>query len=131
MPLLRRRFSAIIAFGLLLGAGGCSSTENYPLGDLSVEVLNQNNVGIQGVLLDLYKVEGGTSIYWRATTTGSNGIGVFGERDGGVIEGEYFVRVIFPTLYQLAPGETNDRPVTLREGDDIVVTFRAERRPVG
>jgi hypothetical protein len=130
MPLFRRRLVSLAGLGLLLGAVGCDLTETYPLGNLSVQVLDQNNAGVRSVLLDLYKVEDGGSIYWRASSTGTNGIGVFGERDGGVIEGEYFIRVIFTTQHQLAPGETNDRPVTVEEGDDIVVTFRAVPKPI-
>lgn len=119
-----RRFQSLLAFGLLLGSVGCSLTENYPLGNLSVRVLDANNAGVQGALLDLYKIENGFPIHWRATSSSTDGTAVFGESDGGVIEGQYFVRVRFTTAHELAPGESNDRPVTVREGDDIVITFR-------
>ena len=125
IPHFHTRFLSSLAFALLLGSAGCTLTENYPLGNLSVRVVDANDAGVQGALLDLYKIENGFPIHWRATASSANGTGVFGERDGGVIEGQYFVRVRFTTPHQLAPGETNDRPVTVREGDDIVMTFRA------
>jgi len=128
---LRRQRIPVLGLALLLGTAGCNITESYRLGSLSAQVLNQNNAGVQGLLLDLYKIEGGTPIYWRASATSSNGVGVFGERDGGVVEGDYFIRVVLTPSYDLAPGETNDRPVTVREGDDITVTFRLVPKTVG
>ena len=119
-----RRSVLVLGLALIVGGSGCSLNESYPLGSLSVRVLNQNDAGVSGILLDLYKVEGTGSIYWRASATSSNGVGVFGERDGGVIAGDYFIRVIMTPAYELAPGETNDRPVTVQEGDDLTVTFR-------
>ncbi len=132
MPRFRRQFTALLAFGLFLGAVGCNATGTYPpLGRLSAQVVDANNAGVQGALLDLYKVEGGASILWRASTTSSNGMGEFGVGDGGVIAGEYFIRVRFTTQHELAPGESNDRPVTVNEGDDIVVTFRVVPKTTG
>ena len=119
-----RRRSLLLGLALLFGSAGCSLNESFPLGNLSVRVVNQNDVGVSGILLDLFKIEGTEPIYWRASATSSNGVGVFGERDGGVIEGDYFIRVLLTPAYELAPGETNDRPVTVREGDDLTVTFR-------
>lgn len=133
MPLFRRQLATLLAFGFLLAAVGCSDpTSTIPIGRLSVQVLDANNAGVQGVLLDLYKVEGGASILWRFSITSTNGIGEFGVGEGGVIAGEYFIRVRFITQHELAPGETNDRPVTVAEGDNIVVTFRvAPAQPGG
>lgn len=132
MPLFRRKFTALLAFGLLLAAVGCSNlTSTLPLGRLSAQVVDANNAGVQGELLDLYKVGAGAPILWRASITGSNGIGQFGASDGGVIAGEYFIRVRFVTQHELAPGESNDRPVTVNEGDNIVVTFRVvPKKPI-
>jgi hypothetical protein len=132
MALFRRKFTALLAFGLLLAVVGCSSaTSTFPLGRLSARVVDANNAGVQGVLLTLYKVEGGRSTLWRTSTTSSNGIGEFGASDGGVIAGEYVIRVSFVTQHQLAPGESNDRPVTVNEGDDIVVTFHVVPKTSG
>lgn len=132
MPLFRRQLTTLLAFGFLLAAVGCSDpTSTIPIGRLSVHVVDANNAGVQGILLDLYRVEGGGSILWRASITSSNGIGEFGVAEGGVIASEYFIRVRFITQHELAPGETNDRPVTVNESDDIVVTFRVVPKTIG
>ncbi len=128
---LRRRVSTLAACAVLLGSAGCTITDTYALGDLRARVVDQNNVGIQGVLLDLYKMQGSNAVYWRATATSANGVGVFGERDGGVVPGDYFVRVSFVSQHRLAAGQTNDRPVTVAEGDDITLTFIAEPTTIG
>jgi hypothetical protein len=127
MPIhrLRIRILSFVAFALVVGSSCFDLAATYPLGSLGVRVVDENNAGIQGALLDLYKIENGSPIHWRATASSSDGRAVFGERDGGVIEGDYFIRVRFTTSHALAEGESNDRSVTVREGDDIVVTFRA------
>jgi len=71
MPHFRTRFLSPLAFALLLGSAGCTMTENYPLGNLSVRVIDTNDVGVQGALLDLYKIENGFPIHWRATASSS------------------------------------------------------------
>lgn len=131
MPMARRRFLPFLAFGAILVATSCNITETYPLGKLSARVVDANGVGIQGVFLDLYKLEVEGPLLWRASVTGSDGVGEFGARDGGVIEGDYFIRVKFNSQHELAPGESNDRPVTVMEGDEIVVTFVAQRIAIG
>jgi len=122
---MRKSILAFGAFVWLTTSVACSlGTENYPLGRLSVRVVDESDVGVQGVAVDLHKYVDGGSLLWRASSTGSNGIAVLGASDGGVIEGDYFIRIkLITTGYQLATGETNDRPVTVEEGDDVVVTF--------
>ncbi len=124
MPRNRSRFLVLPVLALVLGVSGCNVTETYPVGSLSAEVLNDNSVGVQGVRLDLYKVEGAVSTHWRQAVTGEDGIGVFGAADGGVAAGIYYIRVTTTPTMELAPGESNDRPVVLGEGDEIRVTFR-------
>lgn len=123
MPRLGKQFSILPALALV-GVVGCSDAITAPLGRLTAKVVDANNAGVQGILLDLYKVEGGRSILWRASITSSDGTGEFGQSNGGVLAGDYFIRVKFVTQHQLAPGESNDRPVTVNEGDNIVLTFR-------
>jgi 5-hydroxyisourate hydrolase-like protein (transthyretin family) len=123
MPRFSRQFSIVPAL-MLAGLLGCSGTSTAPLGRLTAKVVDANDAGVQGILVDLYKMEGGRWILWRTSVTSSNGIGEFGASDGGVVAGDYFIRVRFVTQHQLAPGESNDRHVTVNEGDNIVVTFR-------
>jgi hypothetical protein len=95
------------------------------VGKLSAKVVDANNVGIQGANADLYKLIGGGALLWRAGSTSSDGIAVFGANEGGVVAGDYYIHVSFITNNQLAVGETNDKQVTVKQGDDLVVTFHA------
>jgi hypothetical protein len=117
----------IIGLGAILGSLACNDpAATHPVGKLSAQVLDANNNGIQGVAADLFKLNGGGAILWRASSTSSDGIAVFGASDGGVvIAGNYYIHNTFSTFHQPAPGETNDRPVTVNEGDDLTVTFHA------
>lgn len=126
---LRRQIAPIAILAILGTSLACNSaTSTSPLGRLSARVLDTNNAGIFGVDADLYKLVGGGAQLWRASLTSTNGVAVFGASDGGVAVGDYFIRLTFNSNHDLAPGETNDRPVTVREGDDLVVTFRAVPR---
>ena len=126
MP-LRKSILAFGAFVWLTASLSCSlATESYPLGKLSVRVVDENNVGVQGVAVDLHRYLEGGSLLWRASSTGSDGVAVLGANDGGVIEGSYFIRIKIISNHRLAPGETNDKPITIEEGDDVTVTFHVE-----
>lgn len=126
MRVTRLRIAAVAAFSCLIAIAACNDpTSTTPTGKLSVLVLDANNVGVQGVAADLYKYVEGGALLWRASSTSSNGTAVFGASDGGVVTGEYYIHVSFITNHQLAPGETNDKQITVEEGDDLVVTFHA------
>jgi hypothetical protein len=102
----------------------CSdSTSATPVGKVSVQVQDSNNAGVPLVNVDLYKVVGGGGVLWRASRTSSDGVAIFGETGGGIDAGDYLIHVSFITNYQLAPGETNDKPVTVQGGDSVAVTF--------
>jgi hypothetical protein len=123
---LRLRIVAVAVFACVLVSLACgNSTAVTAVGKLSAKVVDANNVGIQGANADLYKLIGGGALLWRASSTSSDGIAVFGATEGGVIAGDYYIHVSFITNNQLAVGETNDKQVTLKGGDDIVVTFHA------
>jgi hypothetical protein len=103
-----------------------------PLGKLSVRVIDANNAGVFGVFADLYKGTVGNGVLWRASLTSSDGTAVFGAADGGVVPANYYIHLTFGSTYQFAVGETNDRPVTVQAGDNIVVTFHAvAKSPTG
>jgi 5-hydroxyisourate hydrolase-like protein (transthyretin family) len=124
----RTAFRVLLA-GVLVFAG-CGRFARYPLGKLSVRVIDvSDNKPLQSTAADLYKLTPKGKVYWRASSTDANGIAVFGAKDGGVIEGDYVVRLnLTASWHKLAPGETNDRTVTLRKGDDTVVTFRVVQK---
>ena len=132
MHTFRRRIAPIAILAILCTSLSCNSaTSTSPTGKLSARVLDANNGGIFGVEADLYKVVGGGGLLWRASLTSSNGVAVFGASDGGVVVGDYYIHLTFNSPHLLAPGETNDRPVTVREGDDLVVTFHAVAKAPG
>ena len=120
----RLRVVTVAAFACVIASLACSdSTSVSSVGKLSAKVVDANNVGVQGANADLYKVVESGALLWRASSTGSSGIAVFGASEGGVVAGDYYIHVSFITNNQLAAGETNDKQVTVKEGDDLVVTF--------
>ena len=118
------RFVSIPALLCALTSLACSdSTSASAVGKLSAQVVDANNVGVQGVKADLYKGVVGGAILWRSSLTSSNGLAVFGATEGGVVAGDYYIHLSFVTNFHLADGETNDKTVTVTGGDDNVVTF--------
>jgi hypothetical protein len=128
MGVVQRRIGVCAALVVLLAIPGCRRTK-YPLGKLSVRVIDaRNNNPVRLTAVDLYKLTPSGKVYWRASSTDSAGIAVLGARNGGVIEGDYVISISDRTWHKLAPGETNDRPVTIKAGNDTVVTFRVVPR---
>ena len=129
MRVVHRRIGVHVALVVLLATLGCSrSSTKYPLGKLSVRVIDAQNKPVRLTAVDLYKLTPSGKVYWRASSTDSAGIAVLGAKNGGVIEGDYVIHISDRTWHKLAPGETNDRPVTVKAGDDTVITFRVVAR---
>jgi hypothetical protein len=125
-----RQVVTLIVAVALPALSACARTEHYPLGKLAVRVIDIENKPVRGAAADLFKITPSGKVYWRASRTDSAGIAVFGAKDGGVIQGDYQIHISFINWQELVPGETNDKSVTLKQGDDTVVTFRARaRRP--
>jgi len=116
---------------LLIFVMALACRRSYPLGKLSVRTVDANNAPVSAVAADLFKNTPSGLVYWRASRTGLNGFAIFGEKNGGVIEGDYIIRVSPMPWLKLAPGEANDRAVKLKEGDNIVVTFRVVPKKSG
>jgi hypothetical protein len=128
----RRPIAPLAILVILCTTLSCgSSTGTVPLGKLSIRVVDANNAGIFGVDADLYKGVVGSGVLWRASLTSNDGTAVFGAADGGVVAGNYYIHLTFHSNHQLAVGETNDRPVTVGGGDDIVITFHAVTKDPG
>jgi hypothetical protein len=128
MRVVHRRIGVHAALLVLLATPGCRPSTKYPLGKLSVRVIDAQNKPVRLTAVDLYKLTPSGKVYWRASSTDSAGIAVLGAKNGGVIEGDYVINISDRTWHKLAPGETNDRPVTIKAGDDTVVTFRVVAR---
>jgi hypothetical protein len=120
------RLSRVLIAGFvgLSAALGCSdSTSASSTGTISVKVVDPNDAGVQTVNVDLYKVLPEGALLWRAGSTNSNGMAFFGVDDAAILAGNYYVHLSFVTGYQLAAGETNDKPLTVLGGDNVSVTF--------
>jgi hypothetical protein len=128
MRVVHRRIGVHAALVVLLATLGCQPSEKYPVGKLSVRVIDAQNKPVRLTAVDLYKLTPSGKVYWRASSTDTAGIAVLGAKNGGVVEGDYVIHISDRTWHKLAPGETNDRPVTVKAGDDTVVTFRVVPR---
>lgn len=124
-----QRMFAVTALAVLLASAGCDRlNRRHPLGKLSVRVVDANGTPVRGAAADLYRLTPTGKVYWRASSTDSLGIAVFGASNGGVVQGDYLIHVSFISWRYLAPGEANDRSVTVKKGTDTVITFRTVPR---
>jgi hypothetical protein len=117
------RFRACAHMRFVVAVIGLACTRSHPLGHLSVHVKDANDAPVGLVAADLYRVTPSGRVYWRATRTSGDGVAEFGGKTG-VIEGEYVIRIGLMPWQKLAPGEQNDRAVSLKAGDNTVVIFR-------
>jgi hypothetical protein len=123
-----RSFRRLVIIGAIVAASGCRRA--YPLGSISVRVVGEQNDPVSGVPVDLYRIEPKGRVYWRAVRTGSTGSAKFGEKNGGVIEGDYVIRITPMPWQRLATGQASEHTVNLKKGDDVVVEYRVvPRRP--
>lgn len=120
-------FSAVVI-------GGCSSGETTEpeedLGRVVVSIKDNNNNPVQGILVDLF-LTSNTFSPWSAATTDATGTAEFSASAGGVKPQAYVVRVITLTTYELATGETNNKPVTAVANQTATVNFTLSKRPIG
>jgi hypothetical protein len=102
-------------------AVGCR--RSYPLGKLSVRVSDAKDAPVAGVAADLVRITPTGRVYWRASRTTANGVAVFGEKNGGVIEGDYMIHLVLAPWQKFAEGQTNNRIIKVKKGDDTVIRF--------
>lgn len=109
---------------VLLSAAGCNAaaTESFPLGQVVVVVTDTNNAPVSQIQLNLMLPDKAT--LWRTAVTGSDGTAQFGSGEGGVLVQSYLVRFPSSIQYALAPGETNDKPVTAIENQTVTVQLK-------
>jgi hypothetical protein len=110
---------------------GCTDFSTTPesLGRVTVSVTDQNNAGVPLQTVNLLRSD--RIQIWRTLRTSSDGTGEFGKEDGGVISQQYIVRILPGGEYDLADGETNDKPVAVVIGQIHPVTFKLKKREVG
>jgi hypothetical protein len=124
------RFLPILA--ALAFSGGClnaSDPGGSVLGRIVVRVSDQNNAGVRDLAVDLMLTNRQT--IWRSARTGSDGTAQFAGNEGGVILQNYIVRLRLIPAWQLAAGETNDKPVTPIGDQTVTVEFKLEPMVIG
>ena len=109
---------------------GSSTDPEEPVGRVVVTIKDNNNVPVPGILVDLF-VTTNTFSPWAAATTDATGTAEFSASAGGVKPQNYIVRVITLTTYELAAGETNNKPVTAVANQTATVSFTLSKRQIG
>jgi hypothetical protein len=112
--------------------GGCTDTTDTggtSLGRIIVRASDQNNAGVPDLMVDLRLANGQT--IWRTARTGADGTAEFGASEGGVLLQNYIVRIRLTLQWQLATGESNDKPVTPVAGQTVTVEFKVAPSSTG
>ncbi len=133
MKLLRKfnsRRIAALTLGVML-LGGCVdlSSPSDNLGRLLVTVKDDAGAGVPGIAVDLYLEDGKT--FWTGLRTTSNGTGEFRAADGGLLPRGYIARIDLPSTYQLATGETKDKPAVVTVGQTATVNYKIVKYVIG
>lgn len=126
-----RKAMWLMVAAAIFGCDSGSSTEpEEPLGRVVVTIKDNNNAPIPGILVDLFVTTNPFSP-WAAATTDATGSAEFSAAAGGVKPQAYIVRIITLTTYELAEGETNNKPVTAVANQTATVSFTLSKRPIG
>jgi hypothetical protein len=126
-----RQALLLMVAAAIAGCDSGSSTEpEEPVGRVVVTIKDNNNVPVPGILVDLF-VTTNTFSPWAAATTDATGTAEFSASAGGVKPQNYIVRVITLTTYELAAGETNNKPVTAVANQTATVSFTLSKRQIG
>ena len=126
-----RKALLLMVAAAIAGCDSGSSTEpEEPVGRVVVTIKDNNNVPVPGILVDLF-VTTNTFSPWAAATTDATGTAEFSASAGGVKPQNYIVRVITLTTYELAAGETNNKPVTAVANQTATVSFTLSKRQIG
>ena len=132
MRLVRRsvlKRAALASAVIVLGAcTDFSTTPDVPLGRVTVTVTDDNNAGVQGLLVQLMRPDRIT--IWRSLTTSANGTGEFDTANGGVIPQTYVVRLILGNDWLLQENDINDKPITVVVGQLHPVIFKVKKKEV-
>lgn len=125
------RFAAVAAVtcGSSFLAGCQSSTiDKFPdPGQVTVAVKDQNSLAVSGVTVDLLIPD--NSLVWRSAVTDVNGNASPGAADGGVLPGNYNVRVTPPAGYHLVAGASNSVPITVQSNKRVSLSIQIVAGP--
>lgn len=128
--ILKRSAFLLVATALIGGCTDTIDTPDEPLGRVVVNIKDNNNNPVSGILVDLF-ITSNTFSPWSAATTNASGTAEFSAGAGGVKPQPYIVRVVTLTAYELATGETNNKPVTVVADQTATVSFTLSKRPIG
>ena len=90
-----------------------------PTGRLVVEVVDTSNAPVPDVPVTLLLLS--DSSVWRTGRTGADGKVEIGAEDGGVLTGDYLVRVSPPAGYRILPTEIHPVPLRIRTDSTLTV----------
>jgi hypothetical protein len=127
---MRKALLLMVAAAIAGCDSGSSTDPEEPVGRVVVTIKDNNNVPVPGILVDLF-VTTNTFSPWAAATTDATGTAEFSASAGGVKPQNYIVRVITLTTYELAAGETNNKPVTAVANQTATVSFTLSKRQIG
>jgi hypothetical protein len=111
---------------------GCTDFSSPPevLGHLIVTAKDQGGTPVAGAKFTAFLADRTTA--WGVATTGASGSGEFRENDGGILPQTYIVRFDRTTPdYALAPGESDDKPITVVIGQTQTVSFVLKKGTIG
>lgn len=128
IPFVTRPRTALMLLSLVMATGCSSPTEpdKFPdPGHIIVRVLDTSARPVAGVLVQLWTAD--LTLVWRDGTTGADGRIEIGQAQGGVLPGDYVVKVQLPDGYALAAGQPASTPVSVRSRaqTSVVVTLTA------
>ena len=107
---------------VVLGACQSSTVDKFPdPGQVVVTVVDQNTAHVAGVTVDLLLPDNG--FVWRSAVTDASGVASPGAPDGGVLPGNYNVRVTPPSGYHIASGSPNSVPITVSSNKQVSLTI--------
>lgn len=100
-----------------------SNIDKFPdPGHVVVHVNDQNSAPVSGATIDLVFPDNG--FVWRSAVTDASGNASPGAGDGGVLPGNYNVRITPPTGYHLAAGASNSVPITVQSNKQVSLSIQ-------
>jgi len=133
MIFIRARKIAAIA-GVILCSGACATmpSDAFPdPGHVLATVTDQNNAPVPGANVQLFfqlnYPQDGTM--WRSAVTDGSGKAAPGETDGGVLPGDYYVKVVPPTGYTVPSTQTNPIAISLQSNKTISLSYKLTKTP--
>lgn len=112
----------------LVGACQPSTVDKFPdPGQVVVSVKDQNARAVAGATVDLLIPD--NTLVWRSAVTDASGNASPGATDGGVLPGNYNVRVTPPSGYHLVTGASNSVAITVQSNKQVSLSIQIVAGP--